>query len=244
MDAFWLYLHILLLVFWVGTDVGVFIAAKWSERSALSIETRQTVLQLGMVLDRLPRSALTLIIPSGCQLAVASGWLQLSGAMLGGMWLFAALWLAILWRGFLSSDPKTQEQSAKINWLLNLVLALVVSAAGVYSLTLGDSAGLAGTENPRRRGDLLRRGIARPAIQACRRPVYGAGRDAGRHGAQCRLLSSAVARLHCRARDLRFRAHRCGAGGVQVTQSAHASTPARASETHIRRLLLLLCCLA
>jgi hypothetical protein len=79
-----------------------------------------------------------LIIPSGCQLAVASGWLQLSGAMLGGMWLFAALWLAILWRGFLSSDPKTQEQSAKINWLLNLVLALVVSAAGVYSLTLGD----------------------------------------------------------------------------------------------------------
>ena len=138
MDAFWLYLHILLLVFWVGTDVGVFIAAKWSERSALSIETRQTVLQLGMVLDRLPRSALTLIIPSGCQLAVASGWLQLSGAMLGRMWLFAALWLAILWRGFLSSDPKTQEQSAKINWLLNLVLALVVSAAGVYSLTLGD----------------------------------------------------------------------------------------------------------
>ena len=32
MDAFWLYLHILLLVFWVGTDIGVFIAAKWSER--------------------------------------------------------------------------------------------------------------------------------------------------------------------------------------------------------------------
>ena len=81
MDAFWLYLHILLLVFWVGTDVGVFIAAKWSERSALSIETRQTVLQLGMVLDRLPRSALTLIIPSGCQLAVASGWLLWAGIL-------------------------------------------------------------------------------------------------------------------------------------------------------------------
>ncbi|GIR71812.1 MAG: hypothetical protein CM15mP74_30630 [Halieaceae bacterium] len=32
MEAFWLYLHILLLVFWVGTDVGVFIAAKWSEK--------------------------------------------------------------------------------------------------------------------------------------------------------------------------------------------------------------------
>ena len=55
--------HILLLVFWVGTDVGVFLAAKVSERTDLSIETRSTVLSVGMVLDRLPRSALVLIIP-------------------------------------------------------------------------------------------------------------------------------------------------------------------------------------
>ena len=140
MDAFWLYLHILLLVFWVGTDVGVFIAAKWSERATLSMETRQTVLQLGMVLDRLPRSALTLIIPSGCQLAVASGWLDIPAQYLLGMWAFAAIWMAILWRGFLSADPKTQEQSAKINWLLNLILALAVSGTGMMLLLQGEIA--------------------------------------------------------------------------------------------------------
>ncbi len=139
MESLWLYLHILLLVFWVGTDVGVFIAARWSERTSLSIETRQTVLQLGMVLDRLPRSALTLIIPSGSQLAVATGWLNLSDTALGVMWLAAAVWLLILWRGFLSADPKVQERSAKINWALNLVLALVVSIAGVYLLTQTDT---------------------------------------------------------------------------------------------------------
>ena len=92
MEGFWLFLHILLLVFWVGTDVGVFIAAKWSERTALSMETRQTVLQLGMVLDRLPRSALTLIIPSGCQLAVSSHWMTLSNAALISMWAHSASW--------------------------------------------------------------------------------------------------------------------------------------------------------
>ncbi len=135
MTSLWLYLHILLLVFWVGTDVGVFIAARWSEKTTLSIETRQTVLQLGMVLDRLPRSALTLIMPSGCQLANASGWLNLSDSVLAGMWAFAAIWLVILWRGFLSPDPKVQEQSAKINWGLNLILALGVSALGIYLLT-------------------------------------------------------------------------------------------------------------
>ena len=139
MEAFWLYLHILLLVFWVGTDVGVFIAAKWSEKTTLSMETRQTVLQLGMVLDRLPRSALTLIIPSGCQLATTSGWLDISGTVLGVLWLSAGIWLAILWRGFLSADPKVQESSAKINWALNLVMALVVSGGGIYLLTQGQT---------------------------------------------------------------------------------------------------------
>ena len=139
MEAFWLYLHILLLVFWVGTDVGVFIAAKWSEKTALSMEARQTVLQLGMVLDRLPRSALTLIIPSGCQLATTSGWLDISGTVLGVLWLSAGIWLAILWRGFLSADPKVQESSAKINWALNLVMALVVSGGGIYLLTQGQT---------------------------------------------------------------------------------------------------------
>ena len=139
MEGAWLYLHILLLVFWVGTDVGVFIAARWSEQTTLSIETRQTVLQLGMVLDRLPRSALTLIIPSGCQLAVSTGWLALSGSVLGTMWLLAGIWLLILWRGFLATDPKIQEQSAKINWVLNLVLALVVSSAGIHLLTQTDT---------------------------------------------------------------------------------------------------------
>ena len=139
MEAFWLYLHILLLVFWVGTDVGVFIAAKWSEKTTLSMETRQTVLQLGMVLDRLPRSALTLIIPSGCQLAVTSGWLDISGTVLGVLWLSAGIWLAILWRGFLSADPTVQESSAKINWALNLVMALVVSGGGIYLFTEGQT---------------------------------------------------------------------------------------------------------
>ena len=33
---------------------------------------------------------------------------------------------------FLSTDANVQEQSAKINWVLNLVLAVCVSGAGVY----------------------------------------------------------------------------------------------------------------
>ncbi|MEY3007690.1 MAG: hypothetical protein RI942_2032 [Pseudomonadota bacterium] len=122
---FWLYLHILLLVFWVGTDLGVFLAARYSERSDLSVESRQVVLELGMKLDRLPRTALVLIIPSGVMLASGAGLVLLDGLATTALWGFALIWLAILWRGFLSKSPAVQAQSAKINWWLNLAAAIL-----------------------------------------------------------------------------------------------------------------------
>lgn len=130
---FWLYLHILLLVFWVGTDLGVFLAAKYSERSEMSIESRQVVLTLGMMLDRLPRSALVLIVPSGVMLTQAYGLTQLPPSLVSVIWAFAACWLALLWAGFLSESAKIQSLSATINWWLNLVLAVVLLSVVVYS---------------------------------------------------------------------------------------------------------------
>ncbi len=120
---FWVYLHILLLVFWVGTDLGVFLAARYSERAELAFETRQTVLQLGMILDRLPRTALVLIIPTGVMIAMEYRWLILPVWILAIIWSAALLWLLILWQGFLSPNPAVQARCTKINWWLNLIAA-------------------------------------------------------------------------------------------------------------------------
>lgn len=125
MMEFWLYLHILLLVFWVGTDLGVFLAARYSERSNLSIQTRQTVLELGMKLDRLPRTALVLIIPSGIMLAHSSGMEIVAKTQVAGVWIAAVVWLGILWLGFLSSNPQVRARSAALNWWFNLLAALI-----------------------------------------------------------------------------------------------------------------------
>ena len=137
MTEFWLYLHILLLVFWVGTDLGVFVASRYSERSELSYETRMTVLDLGMKLDRLPRSALALIIPSGCSLADSMGLVALDSSYLFAIWGAGVVWLVILWTGFLSKDLATQGLAARINWILNVAMAVLVSAVGVYLLVGG-----------------------------------------------------------------------------------------------------------
>ena len=135
------FLHILLFVFWLGTDVGVFLAAKISEKPELSVETRSTVLGLGMVLDRLPRTALALIIPSGLQLAVMGGQLSLPGYALPAAWAVALIWLVVLWAGFLNPQTPTEQKAMLFNFAMNALLALFVLAAGIWLLLAGDVAG-------------------------------------------------------------------------------------------------------
>lgn len=130
-----LFVHILLFVFWLGTDLGVFLAAKYSERSELAVDTRATVLKLGMILDRLPRSALTLIVPSGLQLGVLGGQLELPAMALLLLWLLSFAWLGILWSGFLNPETPTEARAMTINFVLNAAAAVVVSAYAVYLLT-------------------------------------------------------------------------------------------------------------
>ncbi len=134
------FFHLLLFVFWLGTDIGVFLAAKISERADLSVETRGTVLGLGMVLDRLPRSALALIIPSGLELACISGQLVLSIGVRLAVWAIALAWLVILWAGFLNPQTRTEERAMLFNFIMNAVLALLVSGAGMYLLYKGGLA--------------------------------------------------------------------------------------------------------
>jgi len=134
------FFHVLLFVFWLGTDVGVFLAARISERGELSVETRSTVLGLGMVLDRLPRSALALIVPSGLGLAVHSGQLSLPQGFVLAAWAFALFWLAVLWMGFLNPQSKTEQRAMLFNFAMNAVLAVAVLAAGIYLLSTGAAA--------------------------------------------------------------------------------------------------------
>jgi hypothetical protein len=134
MHSIYLFVHIMLLVFWLGTDVGVFLAAKVSERSDLGTEARVSVLQLGMVLDRLPRTCLTLIFPSGLLLASSSGYVVISDLWMIGVWLVSLVWLAFLWAGFLNPGTPLEERGHKVNGVMNVLLAVGLCALAASSL--------------------------------------------------------------------------------------------------------------
>lgn len=87
------YIHILLMVFWIGTDVGVYIAGLYFIDPKLSLAQRKTAIDLGLVIDRYPRICFVAILPVGVQLAYDYGFLPIGPGALTAIWLLSAVWM-------------------------------------------------------------------------------------------------------------------------------------------------------
>lgn len=88
------YLHVLLMVFWLGTDIGVFIAGLRFMDPRRSLEERAAVINLGMVIDRYPRICFVAILPVGLQIAYLRGLVPaLSVNLLALAWALSAVWM-------------------------------------------------------------------------------------------------------------------------------------------------------
>jgi hypothetical protein len=87
-----LYTHLLLFVYWLGADVGVFGLALGLKNRAYSCEQRMLMMRLSLTFDMVPRMAMIAVSPVGLHLASRSGLVSVPD------WLFAMIWvLAVAW---------------------------------------------------------------------------------------------------------------------------------------------------
>ncbi len=91
------YAHILLLVYWLGADLGVYLCAKYVERPDLHLDERRRFLSLLAAIDMGPRTALVLMIPTGLLLVTLGGWLPLPPVAVAAACVASAGWLALVW---------------------------------------------------------------------------------------------------------------------------------------------------
>lgn len=130
------YVHVLLMVFWIGADIGVFIAGMRFMDARRPLAERAAALELGGVIDRYPRVCFVAMWPVGLQLAYATGVMpQLSRPLLQLAWCTAAVWMAaVIAAMVLRGTP------AALPWLL---LQRVFRVAGFLIFTsLGITAWL------------------------------------------------------------------------------------------------------
>ena len=90
-------LHLLLFVYWLGADVGVFYSSGLVRNRTLSVEARRTALQILGWIDQIPRYCMVLMLPVGYSLAYTLGVVRLRSVDFLVMWLVGLLWLALVW---------------------------------------------------------------------------------------------------------------------------------------------------
>lgn len=89
--------HVLLFVYWLGADIGVFYSASVVRDRTLSVDARRTALQILGWIDQIPRYCLVLMLPVGYTLAMQIGVAAVPRVVQIGLWVVAIVWLWAVW---------------------------------------------------------------------------------------------------------------------------------------------------
>ncbi|MSO64337.1 MAG: hypothetical protein EXQ85_00790 [Alphaproteobacteria bacterium] len=96
-QSFWKLIHVVMFVYWVGADLGVFYSARLIiNNPQYSVATRQVLLQNLGIIDMIPRYTLLLTFPVGAQLAAGLGASTLTGGWLWLIWIASIAWIVFI----------------------------------------------------------------------------------------------------------------------------------------------------
>ena len=127
---FWKYLHILTFVFWIGTDLAVFLSAKKSTDPKLSFESRYLLMHVALRIELLPRTVWKAALPLGVMLSKDLDLLEINTTGIALVWLFSIIWWAISMTGAWYYDKPVGHKFANItNWLTGLVGVVLIAIA-------------------------------------------------------------------------------------------------------------------
>jgi hypothetical protein len=129
------FLHVLLFVFWLGADLGVFILGQHFRKRSYSLPERLTILKLLVITDMGPRTAWCLMVPVTISMTYTGGWWPgLPGWVLLLSWGVGLVWLWLVWDAHSHDQtPRAARNRRLENWLKYTLTAFYL-ALGVLSL--------------------------------------------------------------------------------------------------------------
>lgn len=127
-------LHILLFVYWLGADVGVFHSVRYVTDTSLSLEARKTALQILGWIDQLPRYSLVLMLPVGYTLAWRIGLATVPVGIIVALWVIGLAWLWMVWaiHHWKGTPRGNRLRSIDLGWRCVLVFGLVWDAVQAF----------------------------------------------------------------------------------------------------------------
>lgn len=142
----WKYLHLLMVAFWVGSDMGVMLCARKSTDSSLPLEARLVLLKVALLIELLPRLMWASALPVGLMLSRQLNLVSISDTGVALVWLFSILWAGISLGGAHWSGKPIGERLGRVNrWIIGILGTALVALGLISYLGYGpfDSAWLA-----------------------------------------------------------------------------------------------------
>ncbi|TXS96410.1 hypothetical protein FV139_02655 [Parahaliea maris] len=127
--------HLIAFVYWLGGDLGTFLASRQVMRTDLGPQARATALGIMLACDMGPKLAMPLILPIGLQLASDAGMLALPGWALPAIWLAALLWAGMVLFIYLREGQALAHRIAAIDFWFRIavVLTLLGLTASIFA---------------------------------------------------------------------------------------------------------------
>jgi hypothetical protein len=140
MDAYTLvlYLHVLLFVYWLGGDLGVFALALTLKNKNYSVEQRMVHMRLSLTIDMIPRVCMATIAPVGLWLASELELVSYPDWLGMVLWVVAAIWIAAEFTAFKNFDKPIALKMYMITGVVFLAGFLGFGGYGLYSLINGE----------------------------------------------------------------------------------------------------------
>ena len=132
--SIWVFLHLMLLVYWLGGDLGVFVLAKAAKRPDLSFAERAFALRMAVAIDLLPRLCFTVMFPVGLHVTASGGFAVVPVWAFVVAWSVAAAWIALLLAIGRNEGKPAAERLNRLHLGLQAVLLVVVGWIGIQSL--------------------------------------------------------------------------------------------------------------
>lgn len=117
-------LHVLVLVYWLGGDLGAFYGSTFMIDPKRTVVERRMALKILNNIDMAPRTMLILALPTGLALAWIKGWLTVSSYVPLLVGIASLGWLALAWAVHLNhgGGAGLKKLDIAIRWVVLLAL--------------------------------------------------------------------------------------------------------------------------
>ena len=132
------YAHIIAFVYWLGGDLGTFLASRQVLRRDLGVEARRIALKIMLACDQGPRLAMPATFAVGYQMGVSLGFLASPHWLTATVWVVCLAWFAVVLVLYRHEGKPFAVRLATVDFRFRLVVVALLIAASGHGLAGGD----------------------------------------------------------------------------------------------------------